>query len=255
VFTSSSHYKACFLASNQYHIYVYDEVKIFQPHFSYPIRCPHTHTYRSLTLPPPLCYIPPMNTQMLQFEDHLKSLAMAVARNKVGANDPISTVLLRENISPTDFAAFEKDGVFQRYVLAFTKELEENGFSFAAKCRVLAEDAIQSMYLMAKDDETPAAARVKAVENLVEWSGLAAKSKVDAASNAAPGFHITFNIPTPQAEKTITLDATDATPTFSVSFTPTDQAPTPVTVEAEYVQTSVLPLDEIMADIGYDAEE
>jgi hypothetical protein len=195
-----------------------------------------------------------MNTLMLSNEDHLKALAMAIARNKAGADEPVQTILLREGVSNTDYLNYQKDPVFQRYVLAYTKEMEENGVSFATKCRILAEDAIQSMYLMAKDVDTPAASRVKAVENLVEWSGLAAKAKIEQSAGASPGFHITFNIPSLGPERTVTLTAADTPPTFNMDFS-TVENNTPAIIESSLGRFSYVPVNEIMTDIGYDAEE
>ena len=74
-----------------------------------------------------------MNTLMIQHEDSLKSLAMAIARNKAGADEPVHTVLLREGVTPAEYLLYQKDVVFQRYVLAYTKEMEENGVSFAKR--------------------------------------------------------------------------------------------------------------------------
>jgi hypothetical protein len=157
-----------------------------------------------------------MNQDMLNREDHLKSLALTVARNRVGLDEPINDVLLREGISPSDFDDILNDKTFGVYLKQFVTELKENGFSFAAKCRVLAEDAVADIYHLIKDIEAPAAARVKAMENIVLWSGLAAKSIADA--NPTQGFHITFNIPTiPAQQAAITIE--EAAPTMEISFT------------------------------------
>jgi hypothetical protein len=79
-------------------------------------------------------------------------------------------------------------------VQGFVKEFEQNGVSFSQKCRVLAEDAITHLYHMARDVDVPAAARVKAVENLVDWGGLAPK-KTDDGQNTRPAFSITIQLP------------------------------------------------------------
>jgi len=187
---------------------------------------------------------------------------MAVARNHVGPNDDISVVLLREDVPANEFAAIEKDRVYQRYVTAYTKELEENGFSFAAKCRILAEDAIQSMYDMSKNEEMPAAARVKAVENLVEWGGLAAP-KIAQDGAGTGGFHITFNLPASPASSANTIDTStlsSASPSINVTFAPpssssfSSSSPSALheLPEVTYVKTSVLPFEDIAVyDPGY----
>lgn len=128
-------------------------------------------------------------------DDHLRSLALAVAQNRVGPDDPIEDVLARECVDPHEFAKVMDNKTFKKYLNDYVKEFTVNGFSFAAKSRVLAEDAIQSVYHIAKDADQPAAARIKAVENLVNWGGLAPVMQVGAANGGAPAFHITFNLP------------------------------------------------------------
>jgi hypothetical protein len=124
----------------------------------------------------------------------LRELAMAIARNRAGPNDPIEEVLAACAVSPNDFLRIADDKVFKGYVTAYAKELTENGYSFAAKCRVLAENAIEDLYYLAKDAEMPAAARVKAVENLVDWGGLAPKNS-SAVDAGRPTFSISINLP------------------------------------------------------------
>jgi hypothetical protein len=97
-------------------------------------------------------------------------------------------------MSPNEFLKIAEDKVFKGYVTAYAKELSENGYSFAAKCRVLAENAIEDLYYLAKDLEMPAAARVKAVENLVDWGGLAPKNTTNTDAGR-PTFSISINLP------------------------------------------------------------
>lgn len=157
---------------------------------------------------------------IIRSDEKLRSLAMAVARNRVGANKPIESVLTAEFIKPAEFGGYLSDPVFKNYVLAYTSEFEKNGVSFAAKCRVLAEDAIKDLYYMVKDPDAPAAARVKAVENLVDWGGLAPKADAGAASRGS-GFSITIQLPNAQ-EMTISASAPS---------TPND--PSATTIEGE----------------------
>lgn len=123
----------------------------------------------------------------------LRELALAVARNAVGANEPIATVLAAEAILPSEYARIETNPTFQRYVGAYTKDLTENGFSFAAKSQVLAEDLLPIAHALVKDPDVAGPARVKMLENLVEWAGL--KPKAAAVQTAGAGYSITINIP------------------------------------------------------------
>lgn len=138
---------------------------------------------------------------------HLRSIALSVARNNVGAARPLHEILAVEGIQQAEYDEIAKNPQYQHYVTAFEAELKGNGFSFAAKSRVLAEDLLPTAYHMARDMDIPAATRAKLIENLVEWGDLRPKNSANSASG--PGFSITFNIPsignTPQ--NTITIAA------------------------------------------------
>lgn len=153
-------------------------------------------------------------------DDHLRSLALAVAQNRVGADDPIEDVLARECVAPQEFSKVMDNPTFKKYLNEYVKEFTANGFSFAAKSRVLAEDAIQSVYHIAKDADQPAAARIKAVENLVNWAGLAPTPQMGVSGVGAPAFHITFNLPdlksAPENASITVLNAPQ--PVFDVEF-------------------------------------
>lgn len=137
----------------------------------------------------------------------LRSLALSVARNNVGAQLPLYSVLASEGLVQAEYDEIAKNPQFQTYVTQYEAELKEAGFSFAAKSRVLAEDLLPTAYHMARDPDVPAATRAKMIENLVEWGDL--KPKNTNLQAQGPGFSITFNIPsTPQtAPQTIVLEA------------------------------------------------
>lgn len=158
----------------------------------------------------------------------LRDLALAVARNTVGANRPIQEVLSGEGITASEYAAISTNPQFQRYLAAYEKELTDNGFSFSAKAKVLAEASLPTVYHMIHDQDTPAAVRRQLIADLVEWAELKPKNTQNTA--AGPGFSITFNIPaighTPP--QTLVLEAktpekpeeTDQILTISDDFTP-----------------------------------
>jgi hypothetical protein len=147
--------------------------------------------------------------QAVSDDNVLRDLAMAVARNNVGANHPLQQVVASEGLTLSDYQDIAKNPQFIRYVDGFTNDLKENGFSFAAKARVLAEDLLPHTYHMAKDTDTPAAVRMKAIENLVEWGDL--KPKNNQTMQNGPGFSITISLPDPSGSKThsITVDHPD----------------------------------------------
>lgn len=124
----------------------------------------------------------------------LRSVALAVARNQVGQQRPITELLPSEGITQQEYDDLSKDPQFKQYVDAYAKELTESGFSFAAKSRILAEDLLPMAYKMAKDGDVPAPVRAKMIENLVEWGDLKPRKDV-ALGQVGSGFSITINIP------------------------------------------------------------
>lgn len=141
----------------------------------------------------------------------MRSVALAVSRNQVGANRPITEVLASEGITQQEYNDLGSDPQFTRYVDAYTKELTESGFSFAAKSRLLAEDLLPMAYKMARDSDVPAPVRAKMIENLVEWGDL--KPRKDTAQLAVGnGFSITINIPEPVKKASKESNIIDITP-------------------------------------------
>lgn len=115
-----------------------------------------------------------------------------MARNNVGAAEPLPVVLAQEGITQAEYDTITTNPQYTRYLDTYTRELKENGFSFAAKCRVLAEELLPTLYKIATDTDAPAAARVKSIENLVTWADL--KPKENASLSAGAGFSISINI-------------------------------------------------------------
>jgi len=137
----------------------------------------------------------------------LRELALAIARNQVGAMRPTHEVIAGEGITQSEYALISQNPQFQRYVDAYCNELRDNGFSFAAKAKILAEDLLVTSYHMARDPDVPAAVRAKIHENFVEWADL--KPKKDQNTVSGPGFSITINLPATEQKpaETIILEA------------------------------------------------
>lgn len=137
----------------------------------------------------------------------LRSLALSVARNNVGAMRPIHEIIAAEGLVQSEYDEISKNPQFKQYVTTYEAELKEAGFSFAAKSRVLAEDLLPTAYHMAKDPDVPAATRAKMIENLVDWGDL--RPKNNSLQAAGPGFSITINIPSTanSAPQTLVLEA------------------------------------------------
>ena len=156
--------------------------------------------------------------QNLRADLNLREIALSVARNEVGANEPLSVVLLAENLTQYEYDQIAKNPQFQRYLTEFKADLVENGFSFTAKSRILAEDLLQNIFLMAKDPDTPAAMRVRTLENLVEWGKLKPQGQI---FDTGGGYSITINLP--GAPNTLSaprnpLIAEDVTPAVSITI-------------------------------------
>lgn len=130
-------------------------------------------------------------------DTQLRTIALTLARNSLGANVPIEHLLPAIGLAEDEYEALCDNEQFNFYIEAYTKELRENGFSFSAKARILAEDLLPDAYKMAKDREISPAVRAKMIENLVDWGDLKPKNT---NTNIAPGsgFSITINLPTGQ---------------------------------------------------------
>jgi hypothetical protein len=158
----------------------------------------------------------------------LQSLALSVARNSVGPNVPISDVLVSEGLTSAEYVGIAQNPTFIQYLNKFTTQLSESGFSFEAKCKVLAEDLLSQYYHMGRDMETPAAVRSKVVENLVEWANL--KPKTSAAGMAA-GSGFSINIVLPGTQEPATTVVVNAQP---------DPENSPVILDGDIHETSTL---------------
>jgi hypothetical protein len=139
-------------------------------------------------------------------DNTLRELALAVARNNVGAMRPLQEVVAGEGLTLTEYNEIAKNPQFLRYVDVYTAEMKDSGFSFAAKARILAEDLLPHAYHMAKDVDVPAPVRMKAIENLVTWGDLAPKN--NQPNTNGPSFSITISLPDSATGKgqTITVD-------------------------------------------------
>jgi len=163
----------------------------------------------------------------VQADQTLRELAMSVARNEVGANLPIDKVLLTEGLTRSEFDDIALNPQYTRYVQGYVKELSENGYSFVSKARLLAEDLLKTAYNIAKDEDAPAAARVKMIENLVDWGGAVPKAAV--VLGAGQGFSITINIPGSTPQQAALEDVTDVTDKATLTI-PSAPAKAPTTL-------------------------
>lgn len=135
----------------------------------------------------------------------LRSLALAVARNAVGANLDINEVLKSEGIQLSEYQDIEKNPTYQGYLSKYKQELVESGFSFEAKCKLLAEDMLPGFYYLGRDPDTPAAVRAKVMEQMVKWANLEPKN--DVSLGGSGGFSINIVLPNDSGGEPTTITA------------------------------------------------
>lgn len=117
-------------------------------------------------------------------------LAMAVA-----SQDELCAIY---EITEAQLAEWKRHPLFQKQVLQTREELKTTGKTFVVKARAIAEELLEDVYLIAKDETTPALVRLKAVENAVRWAGYEAKKESDdsrAPTDTRPTINITIQQP------------------------------------------------------------
>lgn len=148
-----------------------------------------------------------------------EQLALALARNQVGEKLPVKDVLDQQGVSEATADKYLKDPTFVANVKRIAKELTESGFGFEMKSRILAEEALKTVYQIVNDADAPQAVRMKGVENLVEWGGLKPKSSGSNMNGNGPGFTIQIVVPQATREAAIAEGVAD---TLKVSLKPED---------------------------------
>ena len=139
----------------------------------------------------------------------MEQVALALARNQVGPKLPVLEVMQAEGVPEQLMETYLNDATFKTKVNRMAQELTENGFGFSAKSRILAEDLLKTTYAMAKDEDIPAATRMKAIENLVSWGDLEPK-KTEGGAASKGGFTINIVVP-PQVRQDAVAEAVQDT--------------------------------------------
>lgn len=172
-----------------------------------------------------------------------------------GPNNPLVTVLAGEAITQSEYDRIAVNPTFQKYVAGYTKDLTENGFSFAAKAQVLAESLLPTAYKLVMDSEVAGPARVKMMENLVDWAGLKPKAQ-SAVVGSGTGFSITINIPSAGiALQANQHSVTMGRPTDAIEV-PVIEVPTaPETMQAPAVPTAPAPTPKRPSAVRFDEPE
>jgi len=136
--------------------------------------------------------------KLIDSEDWEKH-AFEVARNMCGAKLPAETLMGTLGLTEYEFSTLCDDSLFKRRVREFTKELTENGTSFALKARVQAEDLLATQYRIAKHPETPPAVAIAAIAATVRWAGFDKKPGGEGEDQSnAPKISINISLAAPR---------------------------------------------------------
>lgn len=136
-------------------------------------------------------------------------VAFDVARNQLGPRLPLEELIPSLGISELDFEELCDDSLFKRKVKEYSKELTENGTSFALKAQLQAEDLLKTQYRIARDPDTPPSVAISAIQNTVRWAGFD-KRPGDSVSDdgpRGPKISININLGEGRKEKVVTVDA------------------------------------------------
>lgn len=126
-----------------------------------------------------------------------EQIAFEVARNHLGPRLPPHELIMCLGLTEHEFETLCEDSLFKRRVKEFTKELQDNGTSFALKAQLQAEDLLKTQYRIAKDPDTPPSVAVAAIAATVRWAGFDRKpgdSVSDDQSNKGPRISININL-------------------------------------------------------------
>lgn len=150
----------------------------------------------------------------LSADQLISELALAVARNNVGAMRPLEDIVAAEGLTMQEFVRISDTPVFKTYVTRFEADLHDSGFTTRTRAKLLMQALFPTMFHMAQDSDVPAAARVKIFENFAELAD--EKPKNNSALPSGSGFSITINLPGgPQnTPSSVTIEgvATESTP-------------------------------------------
>lgn len=152
----------------------------------------------------------PRASAVVHAEIDKEQLALAIARNQVGEKLPVQEILQQQGVTEAVADKYLSDPTFVAYVKRMAKELTEAGFGFEMKSRILAEEALKTVYKIVNDPDAPDAVRMKGIENLVEWGGLKPKNTAATGANAGPGFTIQIVVPQAVREAAIAEGVQDA---------------------------------------------
>lgn len=138
-------------------------------------------------------------------------IALAVARNYLGMQLPLTELLESLGLSPYTMSALLSNDEFGKLVCKYRRELEEDNEGIRLKSAIALEACIPQLYRLVHDHETPPTVVVQGFKALAETAGV---TKQDAKTPAGPGFTINIDLSgmrelTTAAERAIEVSATN----------------------------------------------
>lgn len=117
--------------------------------------------------------------------------------------DPAPDVFRRYGVDDETALELLQMPLFVDTLKRMRREIEENGTSFRAKARVMAEDLLSHSYLMATDVEVPAPVRADLIKWTAKMGNLEPAVKKDEGSGAGSGFQFQIVFSGPGAPQVV----------------------------------------------------
>jgi hypothetical protein len=109
------------------------------------------------------------------------------------AVDALPDILLRYNLSKTEFENLASNPIFRRDLAVTTREVRENGLQFQRKARVQADIYLETLDNLVHSEATPAGVRLDAIKSVVRWGDLEPKDDKKDEAGSANNINIQIN--------------------------------------------------------------
>lgn len=120
--------------------------------------------------------------------------------------EDLDQILDRFNLTPERFALLQPLPAFRKAVAEAEKEVRETGHTFKLKCKGIAEDFLDSLYLSLHDDSVGLTTKVDVFKYLVKMGGLEPVPIKEASGPTGTAVQININLGAPQQVQTHYVD-------------------------------------------------
>jgi hypothetical protein len=107
--------------------------------------------------------------------------------------DDIPVILARHGLTEKDYTQLADLPAFRLELMKISKEIRENGLSFARKSAYQAESYLEDLDLLMQNVDTPPSIKLDIFKTLAKMGGLEPKD-AKADGNGAPSFNLQINI-------------------------------------------------------------